>query len=288
MDKPIDFEDIKKNSLPFVIHCGFNNEREVNLVKRFANDYGCAYWWEGIKNEIFKSGDKIKYANFAVIWNGYQHTSMSVSRICELRGIPKCYIEWGMLPQSDNFFIDPLGFCGSSILCKDLSWVTEKDLEILYEKREALQKEYPVEDGGYVLVPMQIENDTQVLHNSHYNNMYEFVSHVENMYPNNTIIVKPHPKSPAKRNFNRAQTTDETNFLKLASHASVVVSITSTTLYEAGILGVPIVALGDHPVRLNKKDKLDKVLAGAMALNIDRSNGSIKSVLDRFNLKPLL
>ena len=140
---------------------------------------------------------------------------------------------------------------------------------------------------GYILVPMQIENDTQVLHNSHYNNMYEFVSHVETMYPNNKIIVKSHPNSPAKRTFNRAESTDETDFLKLASQASVVVSISSTTLYEAGVLGVPVVALGDHPIRLNKKDKLDKVLAGAMALNIDRANGSIKSVLDRFSLRPI-
>lgn len=284
----MEFNEIKKNNIPFVVHCGFNNERETNLVKRFASDYGCEYWWEGIKNEIFKSADKIKYANFAVIWNGYQHTSMSVTKICELRGIPKCYIEWGMLPQSDNFFIDPLGFCGQSILCKDLSWVDKKDMEALYLKRESMQKQYPRDDGGYVLVPLQIENDTQVLHNSPYNNMEEFVSHVENMYPNNTIIVKPHPKSPAKRNFNRAQTTEEKDFLKLASSASVVVSISSTTLYESAILGVPVVAIGDHPIRLNKKDKLDKVLAGALALNIDRSNGNIKPVLDRFNIKPLL
>jgi hypothetical protein len=284
----MEFNEIKKNNIPFVVHCGFNNERETNLVKKFASDYGCEYWWEGIKNEIFKSADKIKYASFAVIWNGYQHTSMSVTKICELRGIPKCYIEWGMLPQSDNFFIDPLGFCGQSILCKDLSWVDKKDMEALCLKREYMQKQYPRDDGGYVLVPLQIENDTQVLHNSPYNNMEEFVSHVESMYPNSTIIVKPHPKSPTKRTFNRAHSTDEKDFLKLASNASVVVSISSTTLYESAILGVPVVALGEHPIRLNKKDKLDKVLAGALALNIDRSSGSIKSVLDRFNIKPIL
>jgi hypothetical protein len=53
-------------------------------------------------------------------------------------------------------------------------------------------------------------------------------------------------------------------------------------------LGVPVCALGEHPIRLNKKDNLDKVLAGAVALNIDRSNGNLKTVLDRFNLKPSL
>jgi hypothetical protein len=271
---------------PFIVHCGYNNERETNLIKRFAEDYGCDYWWEGIKNEIFKSADKIKHANFAVIWNGYQHTAMSVSKICELRLIPKCYLEWGMLPQSDNFFVDPLGFCGRSILCKDLSWVTKNDLESLYNKREELQKKYIVEDHGYVLVPMQIENDTQVLYNSHYNNMEEFVAHVEHMYPHNKIIVKAHPNSPRKRKFNRAEYTDTKDFLEVASKASLVISISSTCLYESAILGVPVIALGDHPIRLNKKDRIDRILAGAIALNIDRSTGNLKQVLDRFNIRP--
>lgn len=276
------------NNKPFVVHCGFNNDRETNLIKRFAESHNCSYWWEGIKNDTFQSATKIKYASFAVIWNGYQHTAMSVSKICEMRGIPKCYIEWGMLPQSDNFFIDPLGFCGQSILCKDLTWVNSQDVDFLYQKREELQKKYTINNEGYILVPLQIENDTQVLHNSPYNNMEEFISHVEYMYPNNRIIVKKHPKSSANRIFARAETySGNEDFLTLASKASLVVGITSTTLYESAILGVPVIALGDHPIRINKKDKLDKILAGALALNIDRSRGNLTSVLSRFGLKPL-
>lgn len=275
------------NNKPFVVHCGFNNDREVNLIKRFAESYDCSYWWEGIKNDTFRSANKIKYASFAVIWNGYQHTALSVSRICELRGIPKCYIEWGMLSQADNFFVDPLGFCGQSILCKDLSWVTKSDIDVLYQKREELQKKYTIEDQGYILVPLQIENDTQVLHNSHYNNMEELVRYIEHMYPNNRIIVKKHPKSGANRNFARAEIYGgDDDFLSVASKASLVVGISSTTLYESAILGVPVIALGEHPIRINKKDKLDLILAGALALNINRSTGDLRSVLSRFNLKP--
>lgn len=280
--------EIKNNNYPFVVHCGFNNSSEVNLIKKFAEEHGCKYWWEGIKNEIFRSADAIKYANFAVVWNGYQHSSLSVTRICELRGIPKCYIEWGMLPQATNFFIDPTGFCGKSILAKDLSWVNGEDMDALYAKREELQKKYQIENEGYILVPLQIENDTQVLHNSKYNNMNEFIAHIEYMYPNNRILVKKHPKSPVKREFNRAEVySGSEDFLSLAAKASVVVGISSTTLYESAILGVPVVAVGEHPIRLNNQDKLDKLLAGALALNIDRVDGNLKSVLDRFNLKPL-
>jgi len=77
-----------------------------------------------------------------------------------------------------------------------------------------------------------------------------------------------------------------TDILELASKAEVVVGITSTSLYECGILGVPVVALGDHPLRINKKENFEKVLAGALALNINRVNGDLRPILERFNIRP--
>jgi len=65
------------------------------------------------------------------------------------------------------------------------------------------------------------------------------------------------------------------------------VGITSTCLYEAAILGVPVVALGDHPLRLQPKHLQDRVLAGVLALRIDRESGDLGSVLDRFGIRPL-
>jgi hypothetical protein len=65
------------------------------------------------------------------------------------------------------------------------------------------------------------------------------------------------------------------------------VGITSTTLFEAAILGVPVVALGDHPLRLRRPDEVDRVLAGALALRVNRSDGDLGAVLDRFNVRPL-
>jgi hypothetical protein len=59
-------------------------------------------------------------------------------------------------------------------------------------------------------------------------------------------------------------------------------------LYESAILGVPVIAVGDHPIRINRMDKLDRLLAGALFLNIDRADGDLKRVLDRFNLEPLI
>ncbi|MFW0776807.1 MAG: hypothetical protein ACN2B6_03705 [Rickettsiales bacterium] len=278
---------MKDQETKYVVHFGFNNERETTLIQRYARSYGYGYRWEGLKNDMFKAGDVVKRASMAVIWNGLQHGTPLATRMCRRRGIPTCYLEWGMLPQSDTFMVDPYGFCGDSILAKDLSWVTDKDMENLYRVRADLQKQYPLQPEGHVLAPLQIENDTQVLYFSAYRQMEEFIADVEAMYPDDKIIARPHPISKAKRQFARAKVDRNGTFLEAASKAKVVVAVTSTCLYEAAILGVPVVALGDHPLKLQPEHLHEKILAGALALTINRSTGELNTVLDRFGIQPL-
>src|SRR5262245_49759690 len=95
-------------------------------------------------NDISKSATVIKHSSMAVIWNGLQHGTPLATRICQRRGIPVCYIELGILPQSSTFLIDSRGFCGDSILAKDVSWVNDADIETLYRVRSELQERYPL------------------------------------------------------------------------------------------------------------------------------------------------
>jgi capsule polysaccharide export protein KpsC/LpsZ len=270
-----------------VVHFGFNNPEETALIQRYAANHGCTYWWEGVKNDIFKAGDSIKRANMVVIWNGWQHGGPLATRLCKRRGIPVCYLEWGILPQSTTFIVDPSGFCADSILAKDLSWITDHDMELLDTTRKELQQQYPITPEGFVLVPLQIENDSQILYHSPYTCMEEFVEEVEAAYPDQRIVVRCHPQSNAERKFRRAEINNEGSFLEMAARASVVVGISSTTLYEAAILGVHVVAKGDHPLRIQPLKMREKVLAGLLALRIDRATGDLDEVLKRFNVIPL-
>lgn len=270
-----------------IVHFGFNNQPESDLVRRFAERHGCAYQWEGLKNDLFQTASVLKNAAMVVIWNGLQHGASLATRLCRRRGIPVCYVEWGLLPQADTFLIDPLGFCGDSILARDVSWVTEADLEHLRAVRSQLQQQYPLKRRDHVLAVLQIENDTQTLYFSPYRNMEEFVADVEAMHPAGEILARPHPKSTAQRNFARARVAADGEFLEAAREAGVVVGITSTCLYEAAILGVPVVAVGDHPLRLQPKHLHERVLAGALALRVNRADGDLGGVMDRFGIRPL-
>jgi hypothetical protein len=270
-----------------VVHVGHDNELEAGIVRRYAEERGYLYRNVGSNDDLFNAASVIKHSSMAFIWNGLQGGAPLATRMCVRRGIPVCYIEWGLLPQSTTFSIDPCGFCGDSILARDVSWVTTADMENLYEVRRELQARYPLQEGDHALAPLQIENDTQILYFSPYRTMEEFVADVEAMYPSWKIIARPHPKSSEKRSFVRAEVDSSGSFLDAAARAGVVVGITSTCLYEAAILGVRVVALGDHPLRLQPQYLHERVLAGALALRIDRLTGDLGCVLDRFGIRPL-
>jgi hypothetical protein len=270
-----------------IAHFTHENQLDVALVRRYAESQGYSYQWKGLKTDLFEAGTAIKLSSMAVIWNGLQFGGPLASRICNRRDIPVCYIEWGLLPQSATFSVDPCGFCGDSILAKDVSWVTEADMDKLYEVRSNLQKRYPLRSEDHVLAALQIENDSQILYFSRYRSMEEFVADIEALYPDRKIVARPHPKSPTARTFARALVDDDGEFLEAASKAGTVVSITSTCLYEAAILGVPVVAFGEHPLSIQPKALHERVLAGALALCIDRATGDLGPVLDRFGIRPL-
>jgi capsule polysaccharide modification protein KpsS len=270
-----------------IAHFTHDDQLDAGIVRRYAETRGYLYRWVSLKSDLFETASVIKHSSMAVIWNGLQYGGPLAARMCRKRGIPVCYFEWGILPQTATFSVDPRGFCGDSILARDLSWVTDRDMEQLHQIRSRLQKQHPLKGGTHVLIPLQIENDTQILYFSPYRNMEEFVAEVETMYPNVSIIARPHPKSTTRRTFVHADVDGRGTFLEAAASAGVVVGITSTCLWEAAILGVPVVALGDHPLRLQPKNLHDRVLAGALALRVDRLSGDLGPVLDRFAIRPL-
>jgi hypothetical protein len=270
---------------------------EEKLLRKLAGQYGLeleTVWPACPHVEFVKAVKKAKYARLISLWNGSLCCGPLFTRLCKEKKIPRCYLEWGMLPQESHIFFDPLGFAGDSIMNHDVSWVTQDDLDNLARKRQELQGWYELEDEGYIIVPLQKENDTQILYHTPYMSMDEFVEDVIRLYPRNKIVVKPHPKDEAIQEFMARWSGDNrvsiapayADFLRLASKASLVVGLTSTTLYEAGILGKPVISLARHPLSMHSPHDKEHVLAAALALNLDSTTGDLKPLLDRFDIKP--
>lgn len=269
-----------------ICHVGHDRGGETGPIQKYAERFGLGYRYVPIRSDMFQAAEAVKTAKMVVIWNGNRFSAPLVEKICLQRRIPHIFMEWGMLPQSDTFFIDPRGFCGDSVLDKDLSWVNEDDLALLHAERKRLQSEYTLRDEGFILVPLQIHNDSQVLYHTPWNTMEEMVEYIEYLFPNRRIVARPHPKGGKNRKFSKAECIYEGTFFDWAQKASLIVGATSTCLYEAGIMGKPVLAIGNHPLRGRRSDEIDRILAGALALRIKRESGDFYDILERFRVRP--
>lgn len=274
-----------------VLHFGTTDSSFQEVIKRFASFYGLAHdcvgrgeprWREQVVTKLDKSA-------FVFIWNGMQNNGPLVSDYCRSNGVPHAFIEYGMLPQGKTFFVDPDGFCGRSRLCRDLSWVTRADMDLMHARREDLHAQHAIEDNGDILVPMQIFGDTQILYNTPWRTMQAFGAYLASIFPPERLLIRPHPSGAAKYECTglRVQNSKQIGFLEAVSKVRSVVGLTSTSLMESVVMGKPVMALGDCALRAHNPDEHDRVAAGALALTVDRQTGDIAPILSRFGLRPL-
>lgn len=271
----------------FIVHLTANPAPRGDLVRDYIESRGYEYRFVRYSNDMFKNFDQMKGAGMVISWNSHQWGGRLAAEWCRIRGVPIVFLEQGLLPQSKTYWVDPRGLVKNSVLHENLAWVTDEDMDAFYAMRKRLQEQYPIDPQGHLLAPLQICNDTQILYNSPFNHMSEFIEYVEEAWPKMDIIARPHPKGGKKHAFNRAKVESEGEFLAAAARASLVVGITTTCLYEAHTLGVPVVALSAaHPLYLKSAAQRDRVCAGAMALCVDRQSGKIGKVLSRFGVMP--
>jgi hypothetical protein len=279
--------------LESIVYVGWEAEECQGFVRRWAESVGRPYAFASIDAEFFQSADVIKRAGFVVIWNGGHGSGRNAKALCESMKIPYAFFEWGVAPQGSTFLVDLKGFAGESMLMDSLGWVTDADIAAYRVASAGFRAPYKLfPQPRSVLVPLQIENDTQVVYNSHYRGMNELIGAVVDAYPGADITVRPHPKSgnqkPSVPTGIKVQTAkDEPDWLRAASHAELIVGVNSTALTEAAMLGVPVVALGRCPLAVQPKRHRERLLAAYWALRVPRVGGHIGAVIKRFGIAPI-
>lgn len=267
----------------------YGGEPFAKMARRHAAAYGLGVTSLSRKTPVRTEAAKIRNCSFVWIWNGFHDNSAQFRELCTRQGIPFALCEWGLLPQADTFTIDPSGFCGWSSLNGDLSWVARADMSRLADTRLELRRQHPERDEGHVLVTLQIGTDTQILYNTPYRTMQEFVDHVEAVFPGQRLIFRPHPKdtTPYRVRSLNAKVCREGGFFDVLAGAKSIVGLTSTCLVEAAVYGKPVLALGDCPMRTHAPRNHDRLAAAALALRLPRASGDPTPVLERFGLRPL-
>lgn len=252
---------------------------------RFARDINGSYNWVDPRADFFSDADAVKQADLLLIWNGMQYNGRHAVEVARRKGIPHLVFELGLFGQNEHYLWDTCGFNGESSMMQPLTWVTPAMKDELVAKRHELQEQHPLDPQGHVLVPLQIHNDTQVLYHTPYATMEEFQDDLAVMYPNQEVVIRPHPKSKARRQPRGPhQRIDSSGtFLEAASRASVVVGLTSSCLWEASILGVPTISLGDNPLRHHPRSHHDTLAAAVLSRNM-RQDKPIVEVMERLGI----
>jgi glycosyltransferase involved in cell wall biosynthesis len=209
--------------------------------------------------------DTIHEYRHVFLWNGTEDAYLPVRRICKEKGVGYHICECAWFPQSKYWYCDTEGINASSSLMRDdLNWVGDEQ----FDKLDAIRKAHIGErrwnyPGDYILVPLQLDWDTNIIQHSPIKDMQFFIDHAEERFKGERIIVKKHPKDTKKYTTKDAEFVDSGSFLDYAQNAKLVYCLTTTCLYEAALMGVPVKVIGDGYFRAHP-DEWQKTLA-AMA-----------------------
>lgn len=205
-------------------------------------------------------------ASHVFIWNGATAIFDCLKMRLAQLDVNFDFLECGFFPQKKYFYIDSQGINNQRELAQSkLQWVDED----IHRQRLALRaeffSEYPSNvSGDFIFVPLQLANDSNVQRNSRFTDgMQAFIDFIEDLYPNEKIIVKKHPKDPEQYTSKRAEfsTEDSRLLISLAKH---VHGINSTVLFEAALAGKSVSAEGECLLNHKYADK-DTVVAAIIA-----------------------
>ena len=272
---------IYHTKLKFVFFSSYQNINfSYDICKAISGKYHtCPKTWRSNHLEIIKD---ISNCDIVIIWNSLEPCVYWIKNICNKLNKPYLFLENGFVPQKNHLHLDTEGIIKQSSLNKSLDWLTNE----MEQESEDYISQFFVKNGlknlgsDYILCPLQLPWDTSVYLCSKYNTMEDFIKNVIDLYPNEKIIVTPHPcfkkencitdkkiKAKIYIDFNHPT-------MELAQNAKCVVGITSTVLYETLALGKKTVALGDCPIKTHNGDR--KVVLCAIQKQFNSHN------IDRF------
>ena len=195
---------------------------------------------------------RTNHADLLVVWNGHRWTQASMILAAKSIDIKIAFLETGYFP--DHFIIDPDGVNAASRIPR---------IQSFYKKWASCYNNFPAQkahpDNKKILIPMQIEHDSQfLLHSPWIKNLQHFITEAKILsqhIPKDWVIqIKPHPKAPqhnldyliqALDDYPNIELLMDKNAREALNDASMLVTINSTMGVEALELSIPVITLGD-------------------------------------------
>lgn len=254
-----------------------NNGRD--LCKKLDGKYHtCPKLWLSNQLEIYRD---ISKSDIVIIWNSLEPCTYWIKAICHQLNKPYLFLEYGFIPQKDMFHLDTKGIIKESSLNDNLDWLTDDmtNASEAYISNFFASKSWKNLGEEYILCPLQLPWDTSIYLCSKYKNMSEFIEDVLKKYPEENIVVTPHPglrKSDVLSldilNNPKVELDMKNSTMHLAQRAKAVVGVTSTVLYETLAFGKTTIALGQCPINTHKGDRRVALAATQIQFQCRNSN----------------
>lgn len=266
----------------------FNVPRAVRALRGLATRYGLEFVSQrGIQDDqkLNRLQREMVRAKAVFVWGGHYPGQDVVRQLARIHRVPYFVLEHGWFPQRQYFSVDPAGIIGDSSLNASLDWVADDDVAALHRFREDYQAKYRrsarVED--FTVVPLQLQRDAAIRLYSPWSTMQEFVDHVSSMI-DGRIVFKTHPFRPKLRVRTDHEVVRSGPIHDLFGRCRSVVGINSTSLLEAAMLGCPVTALGNCPLRTH--GVTDRLLAAYLARQCRVDGRDLPELLARLGLSP--
>jgi hypothetical protein len=200
---------------------------------------------------------------FVFCWNGSSAGDVVTATIAQAHGAKMVFSEQGWFPQASTIYFDLSG-CNGKCGTRNRRFpiLNEGDTKrfMAYRKIyiDAIAQTGMFDSQTFVIrspdlskpvfVPLQDERDLNIIQDSPFKTMNEFVGFLSRSYPSHQFVVRPHPKfpKPALDSYANVQLDDPKRpmFESLAI-CGMVAGINSTALLESALLGFTVLSVGE-------------------------------------------
>ena len=257
-----------------VAFCLWGSEFFRNAVSPLTGYYksrGHEVCYLGYNNWGTHKLHSLKHLDRVYFWNGEYPFLSGAKKYCSSKNIEvfNCEVAW--FPQSQFIYVDRRGTNGnSSLFYDDLSWLEDSDYRNLEIVRESYKGNFKASDKGYVLVPLQLANDTSVVKWSPLRWVGDVVRAAQQTFPDREIIFRKHPKDT--KSYGDLGICDSlrkgsgSDLKSLIMGSSLVWGMNSTVLLEAALMGKKVVTCGKS--LLNIGQNREEALAALVSSQI--------------------
>ncbi|MDI4652857.1 MULTISPECIES: hypothetical protein [Pseudoalteromonas] len=213
---------------------------KLNTIARYRNSF-----YSQLLNEF--------NPDLIYIWNGQAEHQQDFVILAKNLGFKFNYLELGWFPQKNHYYIDPIGVNANSSIA-NLKPYTLKKAE--KDKLEQWVAEYTKPYSNIdtkkkqILVPLQVDTDTNITNHSPFSNMREFIEYLELAIPDTyTVIIRPHPLAQYAYSIKSQKPNfffnTKVELYELIAQSEYIIGINSTVLLEGICFGKKVCALGE-------------------------------------------